>query len=391
MNRLIFEGRFLVNVLGGIMRQDDLRVISGRINWEQMFRTADYHKIAGMTYLGFLGNGDKIPEKWQERFFQRFQDALRYGESCAEKQREVFAVLEMMEVPVLVLSSCELREFYPTPEMASNSLLKLLFSAEDYTLAKGYLIDLGYETDGSSDEYGERMKHPSGFRLEIYRKLPFQTRFYLKKMKLMIENARMMKNSMVIRCLTREDQFAYMLASASYAYAADCLLIRDVLDIYVFYQHYREKLNMETVLMRLVEFKIDGLAEKIFKLSYMWFGKKEDFQGWREEEDETIVFDVLENRILSNGVLNKECDPQALELGGKIKKAKEKEQRQKKIAAWIKDCKEKIQKTKKVLRWVFPEYRYMCSLNPVLEKLPFLLPICWLWRGIRQLKILFVK
>lgn len=391
MERLIFEGRFLVNVIGGIMRQEDLRVISGRIDWERMFRTADYHKIAGIVYLGSLGSGDKIPEKWQERFFKRFQESLRFGESCIERQKEVFAVFEMMEVPLLVLSSCELRELYPTPEMASSSLLKLLFAEEDYVLAKGYLIDLGYEMDGSCGDYGERMKHPSGFTLDIYRRFPFKTKLYLKRMRNMAENARLLPKSSVLHCLTPEDQLTYMLAGASYAYASDTLQIRDVLDLYVYHTHYREKLNIETVMKRLEAFQVDGLAEKILKISYMWFGKKEEFQAWKTVEEETTVFDILENRILSNGVLNKESDIQAIELNHRINEAIKKEQRRELRAVRVNRWNEKRQEIKKILRWIFPEYRYMCSIYPILEKVPVFLPFCWLWRGIRQIKILIAK
>lgn len=68
MNRLIFEGRFLVNMVGSIVRQDELRAVHSRIEWERMYRTADYHRIANITYLGLLGYGGKIPERWQERF-----------------------------------------------------------------------------------------------------------------------------------------------------------------------------------------------------------------------------------------------------------------------------------------------------------------------------------
>lgn len=68
MDRIIFEGRFLVNLAGGIVRQDDLKAIHSRIDWEHMYRTADYHKIANVVYLGILGNGEKVPERWMERF-----------------------------------------------------------------------------------------------------------------------------------------------------------------------------------------------------------------------------------------------------------------------------------------------------------------------------------
>jgi len=87
MDRLIFEGRFLVNLVGGIVRQDDLKAIHSRIDWEHMYRTADYHKIANVVYLGILGNGEKVPERWMERFFGRYQESLSYSDTSEDGER----------------------------------------------------------------------------------------------------------------------------------------------------------------------------------------------------------------------------------------------------------------------------------------------------------------
>ena len=35
--------------------------------------------------------------------------------------------------------------------------------------------------------------------------------------------------------------------------------------------------------------------------------------------------------------------------------------------------------------WIFPDYKYMSSLYPTLEKMPFFLPFYWVFRGIRLL------
>ena len=44
MDRLIFEGRFLVNPLGGgIIRQDDYGPYTAGLTENYMYRTADYH------------------------------------------------------------------------------------------------------------------------------------------------------------------------------------------------------------------------------------------------------------------------------------------------------------------------------------------------------------
>lgn len=386
MERLIFEGRFLVNVVGGLMRQDDLRVISSRINWEVMFRTADYHRIASIMYLAFLGNGDKIPEKWRGRFFERFQESLRFGESCINQQREIFTLMDMMKIPGTVVSSCELRGLYPTPEMASCNLLKILFDESSYVMAKGYLVDLGYETDRFYKGYGEHMKHPSGFDVEIYHKLPFRTKLYERNLRTLLEVSRPWGDFEYVRGLSTGAQLVYMLARASYAYAEERLLIRDVLELYLFHRTFREQLNMEAVVKQLSEFQVDGLAEKILKISYMWFGKKEEILEEGRPEEDMTVYDVLENRVLSRGLVNKEIDKQALGLENRIKREIEKEQRQERKEAFLKKWNEKMFRAKRALQWILPGYRYMCSLYPILEKVPVLLPFCWLWRGLHQLK-----
>lgn len=167
MNRLIFEGRFLVNLTGSIMRQDDLRPVHGRLDWERMYRTADYHRIANIIYLGVLGNGERVPARWKNRFFERYQEALRFGDICAHAENEILTLLDMGGISCTVLESCGIRDLYHIHEIAANSPLRLYLDSESYSLAKGYLVDLGYETDRFYDGFGEHMKRVSGFEVDI--------------------------------------------------------------------------------------------------------------------------------------------------------------------------------------------------------------------------------
>ena len=61
MNRILYESRFLINMAASIVRQDDVRPIHGKMDWERMFRIADYNRIANLIYLGVLGN-ENVPE-----------------------------------------------------------------------------------------------------------------------------------------------------------------------------------------------------------------------------------------------------------------------------------------------------------------------------------------
>ena len=390
MERLIYEGRFLVNTVGGIMRQDDLREMYGRVNWEKMFREADYHKIANIIYLASLGKGDEIPERWRERFFERYQKALRFGDVYREAQQEILMMMEMMNLPCFVISSCAIRELYPVPEMAACGLLKLLVDEKSYVLAKGYMVDLGYETDYSYKGYGEHMKNAAGFDMEIYYKLPLRTRLYDKNMKLMLETAPFWGRYKYVRGFSLENQFVYMLASAAYAYVTDALLIRNVLDLYVFHRMWKEKMNIESIEKRMEGFRVDELGKKILQIAYMWFGSKGEKASDGLPED-IKVYDILENRILSRGVLNNETDQQALKLERLVQREINREQFREKRAAFTEKWRKRRKNIGRMLRWVFPEHKYMCVIYPVLEDFPILLPICWIWRGIRQLKGLLIS
>ena len=390
MERLIYEGRFLVNTVGGIMRQDDLREMYGRVNWEKMFREADYHKIANIIYLASLGKGDEIPERWRERFFERYQKALRFGDVYREAQQEILMMMEMMNLPCFVISSCAVRELYPVPEMSACGLLKLLVDEKSYVLAKGYMVDLGYETDYSYKGYGEHMKNAAGFDMEIYYKLPLRTRLYDKNMKLMLETASFWGRYKYVRGFSLENQFVYMLASAAYAYVTDALLIRNVLDLYVFHRMWKEKMNIESIEKRMEGFRVDELGKKILQIAYMWFGSKGEKASDGLPED-IKVYDILENRILSRGVLNNETDQQALKLERLVQREINREQFREKRAAFTEKWRKRRKNTGRMLRWVFPEYKYMCVIYPILEDFSILLPIFWIWRGIRQLKGLLIS
>ena len=94
-NQNFYEGRILVNMAAFVMRQDDLKPLHGNLDWEKLFRVADYNKISNLIYLAILGNNEKIPERWKTRFYERYSDTLKFNESCTEGEREILVLLEL--------------------------------------------------------------------------------------------------------------------------------------------------------------------------------------------------------------------------------------------------------------------------------------------------------
>ncbi len=161
MNQLLFDGRSLVGIVSSIIRQNELHVNFNRIDWERMYRIADYHKVANIVYLAILGYSESVPERWRERFFGRYQESLQFGENYKESIQEVLAWLDARNISCTVLTSEIVREFYRIPEAADTSPLRIYLDEESYTLARGYLIDLGYEVEATYEGTGERFSEIS--------------------------------------------------------------------------------------------------------------------------------------------------------------------------------------------------------------------------------------
>lgn len=189
MNQLLFEGRSLVGIVSSIIRQDDLKVSYSRLDWERMFRLADYHKVASIVYLGVLGYREALPEKWQTRFFERYQESLLFGGSYHDSVKEVLTWLNTRKISCTLLASESVRDLYQIRETADTSPLQLLMDEENYNLAKGYLIDMGYETDLVYEGCGERMQKTPGISIALYHRLPFRTAGYQKNMRRLLESA----------------------------------------------------------------------------------------------------------------------------------------------------------------------------------------------------------
>lgn len=390
MNQLLYEGRTLVGIVSSIIRQDTLHVLYNRLDWERMFRLADYHRVSNIVYLGILGKGDVIPDRWRDRFFERYQEALQFGENCDESIREVLMWLDMREISCTVLTSSLVRELYTIPETAENCPIQILMDEDNYFLAKGYLVDLGYETDQTYKGYGERMRRTSGVSVVLYHTLPFKVPGYGRNMQRLLETAYIKEPYYTIRVLPEESEFVFRMAKAIYSYVTDELRLREVLDLMLFHRAWRNEISPEFVEKRLADFQIDELAEKLLRIAYMWFGDKKDNYFVGQIED-MAVYDVLEDRLLTKGVINRESDPQALKLQKAIQKELDKERREEGRDIFLEGIAAHWENFRKSLRWAFPDYHYMSSIYPIVEKIPILLPVYWVIRGIRLLLRMFVK
>ncbi len=256
---------------------------------------------------------------------------------------------------------------------------------ENYFLAKGYLIDLGYEIDTKYKGAGEQLNKVSSISVILYKSFPFRTGRYEKNMTRLLETAFIKEPYENIMMLPPESEFIYRMAGAAYRYVTDELTLREVLDLLLCHKAWRNQINMEAVWKRLDDFQIRGLAENILRIAYMWFGDKKDNYFADKPVEDMAVYDVLEERLLSKGILNHENDIEAIRLQKLIQKEIDKEKKKEGREILGEKIGEYFRGVRKKLRWAFPDYHYMSSIYPIVEKIPILLPVFWVIRGVRIL------
>lgn len=382
MNQLLFEGRYVAELTATVIRQEELKIVHNKIDWERVYRMAVYHHVTPILYLGILGNKEALPEKWSERFFARYQEAVQYSKIYEREEQRILALCEDKGISCMVFGDGCLREDYPLPEMAGIPPLVLKVSdTMNYSRLKGYLIDLGYETYKRCQGFGECMKKEDGIHVEIYHKLPYLTNRYQE----MIEDIVTViskENAMgpYVQHLSQEDMFLYKMAQTAYRYAQGVLTLREMLDLMFLHRRVNDSILEEQFVEELKEFRIDELSDTLLELAYFWFGTRVE-AGMAERKEETELFDLLEKRILAGDESGEEINGQAKELKEEIRHEMER------ILKGEESNTTKEQKQiefKRMMQWYFPDYEYMCKVYPVLEKLPILLPICWCLRGVKK-------
>ena len=388
MNRSVYEGKFLLNLVGGTLRQDDSFPVMRRMNWGRLYRIADYHELSSAVYLGMLSAGARVPALFGERFFSRYQEAVRYGTFYESSELEILDAFQALKLPAVILESSAVRRLYHLPETAANSPLRLYIPEEKYHLAKGYLVDLGYESDDFYKGFGEHMKRVGGFQVEIYHTLPFLTKSYKNCMKGLLERAFPDKNRPVLKSLSLESSYLLRLAEASYHFCNDSLKVRELLDLYLFYKLFYKDMNHRYLDARIKELNIPLLSKSLLQMADMWFGSRKE-SLFPYPKDSISLYDDMEARILSNGTVGMDSIPEAAKLRKAIHDAENREEKAVKWRKWKEKWADRFRAMGRRLRWAFPDKNYMASLYPELENKGYLLPFYWVKRDLHLLSVLF--
>ena len=156
--------------------------------------------------------------------------------------------------------------------------------------------------------------------------------------------------------LSNEDFYVYMIAHMAKHFYENGCGIRNLVDIYVFLEHYKNEINYDKLEQELENCGLSTFEYQTRRLAYDWLECKE-----LDELEQSLFYFMLDCGVYGKG-----------ENGFWSQYAKQ-------------DNNDNLDDVIKGKWLLFPPRSYMKEFYPKLEKHPSLLPFYWIWRGVKGL------
>lgn len=344
---------FIKLVRFGVGISDKLPEKPENIDWLDVYKISKNHSLTAIAYQAIRkANIDVNEEVWQ-KWERRYRLALKADTEQLFAWDELKELAQKHAFKVLPMKGINIKKLYPCTSLRQMGDIDVLYEKKDFQKIKEALESVGYVYETASSESNHQVfKRLPVMDIEMHRDLfseehPFYayypTPFALAKK----------TESEYVYAFSLEDEYIYTILHAGKHYFSYGSGVRTFLDIHLFLTRYQSELDFEYIENELV--KADGLAKKhgadysiaefeksARALADCWFGSEE------------VCLSETALCVLSGGVYG------VLERGWK--RAYEKEGK------------------KYFWRRLFPPYKAMCKRNPVLKKLPILLPFFWIGR-----------
>ncbi len=265
----------------------------------------------------------------------------------------------------LVLKGLVCRVLYPEPDLRLSGDEDLLIRKEDFRAVHEALLGSGLSCDSAdpSEELSEITYGGGDLRIELHLSpFPPEEAAY-GGLNALFEGAQERAvftetQGIRIRTLSPTDHLLYLICHAYKHFLYSGVGIRQVCDIGMFSEHFREEIAWDRIRKACEEYRIALFAAALFAVSerHLGFAVPEAF-GDLETDEDPLLLDMLE--------------------GGVFGAAEEDRLHSASITLEAAAARRQGRKSRGLLAPVFPSLRSMKEKYPYLNKYPFLLPAAW--------------
>lgn len=356
-----YEERFLIVLLSAVMNQRPSPDPIRPLDWEKMYRLADYHGVAHVVHYGVLGLDQNIPQAVRQQFFDKYLESVYRVDRLQKSAMQILALLNQEKIKCFYFSYSDIVRSYPIEEMCCCESIEIGTSKKNIRVIGEILNKVDFE-NRKNDEMGKVYYRIPGIKVHNFTHTLFFSTSMRRYFKRLLKTSLNQNNGIYVKELLLDDRYLLLMCRLTDSYARGNISLSQILDFWAFYKHYSEKFNWPYIYNKLKKLKIAEFAERFEHLIIRWFGT-----GVVTENIE--IYEAMEMYILSKGSDGRELSSKLLPLINTVA-----------------DCyarNRRIEELRKIVLWLFPEKRYMETIYPFLERARVFLPFFW---GIRLLR-----
>ncbi len=344
-------------LLTSILRKKPIQIVKKQIDWQKMFRYAEYHNVLTLFYYSVLGLEKEFGGNLGETLYQRYKKELLQQSSYRTAEEAISWKLEQYHVHAVLLSGTAEYGLYDPAEMGGITHLEFLVETDSLGKIHELMTEMDYERKEEQGYRGIFYIRAPGVRVRFLDEIPEAG----PRIRKVLEHQA--RGKPYVRQLPLEKQYIYFLAAFLENYFLGKITIRHILDFYLFREKFGSTALGERTEELLKKTGLNELERDLTGLGELWFSN-----GVPGEESSTVL--ALEEYILDPGKSDPALDKRLLLSSGR------------RLDFYGRDREEEWRERRK--GWMFPSVDYMKQFFPILDKAPFLIFFCW---GIRSFRI----
>lgn len=353
MYQNIDEGEYLIKLLSAAINNTAIDLPPENLQWDKIYALAAFHSVANTAFYGIqkLPTTGTIPNTVLDAFSSSAFKSSAIESLQHFEIRQIFQRFEQNQIFCIPLDGHIIKKYYPRPDMRYISTLILYIKENEKNKIHTILNSLGFSlvrTGTGKSTYLNDSNVALELRTSFIPEKPEYNEYFEEKAK----NIIFKKNLKFIGQLKSEDFYVYTMTQLAHLYSTGGAGIRSVLDIWVLLKRLVPILDREYINKELSKLDLSLFAFYMEEFSRVWFG------GQTKESDNGVYEEML-NHIFENYKTNV--------LDKSLSATEKKEET------------EETDKTPKKEK-IFLPLSEMKQSYPILEKMPFMLPIFWVVR-----------
>lgn len=355
-NTMLPEDRYLLALLAALLHGKSTPPPPPEVSAERLAARAGAHHLDAALYLGLAPHHPR--GAWWDKLTKAYHLELIRETNQETEKAQLFDALETEGVRYLPLKGSILRERYPISVMRSMTDLDVLFDVSRAQDVRRVMTENGYTTIAFNHFHHDIYHKEPFMNVEMHRVLFDERAGGQSYFDRVWERAVPVEDKNGRRLMTPEDQYIYLLAHMALHFSRGGIGIRSLMDIWVATRRTTAPLNKAYIVRELEVLGLSVFAGRVEPLVRAWF------EG--TEMDEATA--ALSAYFLNSGVYGTRQHNEEKDMA-------------------VLASKDSASPLRYAWNRLFLPLPYMKAIYPVLRRCPFLLPACWMARGVRALTV----